>query len=423
MTTRRIDCRPTHTLSLLVLALTACAAPRAAGPGTQANSPAATPGGRPAIMSEADVKAAMDRENMNLTPTKVASGDWKLEVLSAGPVSIVSQGGLPAVDIPIGAEEPARCILMSADADLMGGVIAGIGSVQEQSKGNVKKVLPFPIGVAQEAPVMFLSAVYGTGTGVSVFTFAVHAHPQHPVMCLHNGLGFGRTFQAAVMHLFETLERGQPTPAPQLVEVWRVAIDGTDRGFTRVTIDKNAEAAWVQDSETALLVPRSATEFASEAASSEELIDSRGRLVRGAWAKAEGKTLVHKVRVSSRDKRGTYDFEGEVGGKPVKGELRSRDKGGIASSVASILRLRDLAAKPAGFDIKQDEYDPGVDPQRLTETRYVRTKTDGQGQLRVITAGRELGAELDPDGRIRDITFKEGASTVHIERIFTRGKL
>ena len=67
--------------------------------------------------------------------------------------------------------------------------------------------------------------------------------------------------------------------------------------------------------------------------------------------------------------------------------------------------------------------DPGTDPQKLTETRYVRAKGDPTGQLRIVTPARELGATMDPDGRIREITFKEGGATVHVERIYTRGKL
>jgi len=56
-------------------------------------------------------------------------------------------------------------------------------------------------------------------------------------------------------------------------------------------------------------------------------------------------------------------------------------------------------------------------------TRYTRTKSDPGGQLKVTAGEREVGATLDADGRTRDVTFKAGASTVHIERIFTRGKL
>jgi len=111
-------------------------------------------------------------------------------------------------------------------------------------------------------------------------------------------------------------------------------------------------------------------------------------------------------------------------GKPVKGELHSRDpRGGVASSLASVLRLRGLAGKPAGVDIKQEEYIPEIDPLRLTEARYTRGKGDPGGQLRVIAGEREVGTTLDADGRTRDVTFKVGTSTVHIERIFARGKL
>ncbi len=133
---------------------------------------------------------------------------------------------------------------------------------------------------------------------------------------------------------------------------------------------------------------------------------------------------MHKVQLAARDKKGLYDYEGEVGSKPVKGEMRSKDaRAGVASSLASTLRLRGVAAKPAALEIKQEEYDPGADPQKLTETRYVRAKADPAGQVRVITPIRELGTLVDPDGRIRDITFKAPNATIHLERIFTRGKL
>jgi len=409
-----------------LLGLAGCAA-HGTATGAQAKTPAqaaaAAPGG-PAITSEAQLQAALAREDANLTPTKVADADWKLEVLASAPVSVVTQNGLPAIVIPIGAEQPARCMLLGPDADPMGGVTAGLASIQKETHGALQKVVPSPIVVAQEAPAMFVSAIYGAGSGVSLFKFAIHAHPRHAVLCLHEGLGFVQTFQAACTRLFETLERGQPAPAPQLVEVSRITVDGLDWGFTRVTVDAHADAAWVQDSETTLLVPRSATDFGSETESSEELIDGHGRLVRGAWAKADGKTLVHKVQLAARDKRGTYDYQGEVGGKPVKGEVRSRDpRGGVASSLASALRLRSRATKPQAFDIKQEEYIPEIDPQRLTEARYVRAKGAPEGQLRVITGGRELGTTVDADGRTRDVTFKAGASTVRIERIFARGKL
>lgn len=415
-----------HLCALSVLTVASCAvhnAPAGTTPGG-AGTQAAAAGAPQHRMTEAEVDAAMSRENANLAPAKVASGDWKLEVLSAGPVSIISQNGKPAIDVPLGSDSAARCILLDADADVMGGLVGGLTSVKQQSQDALKKVMPSPLAVAQEAPVMFVSAIYANGPEVGLFKFALHAHPQHPVLCLQEGLGFMHTFQTATMRLFETLERGQPAPPPQLVEVARITVDGLDWGFTRTTIQKNAEAAWVQDNDTALLVPRAASEFASATEFSEELIDSHGRLVRGAWAKAEGKTLLHKVNLSARDKRGTYDYEGEVGGKPVKGELHSRDpRGGVASSLASVLRLRGLAAKPAAFDIKQEEYSPSDDPAHLVETRYVRAKTDPAGQLRIVSGGRELGAMLDADGRTHDVTFKAGTSTIHIERIFARGKL
>ncbi len=382
----------------------------------------------PVIASEADLNAALARENANLAPAKVGGPDWKAEVLAAGPVTVESQNGLPAVVIPIGSEEPVRCMLLGPDADAMAGLTGGLTSIHQETKGALQRVVPSPILVAQEAPAMFVSTIFGAGNQVNLFKFAIHAHAGHPVLCVNQGLGYVHTFQAACMRLFETLDRGQPAPAPQLVEVSRITVDGLDWGFSRLTISKNAEAAWVQDTETALLVPGSATdfgsEFRSELESSEELIDSHGRLVRGAWGKAAGKTLVHKLKLSARDKRGTYDYEGEVGGKPVKGELRSHDPhGGVASSLAAVLRLRGLAGKPAALDIKQEEYIPEIDPTRLTETRYTRTKSDPGGQLKVIAGQREAGAVVDADGRTRDVTFKAGASTIRIERIFARGKL
>jgi hypothetical protein len=378
----------------------------------------------PVISSEADLQAALARENPNLTPAKVAGGDWKLEVLAAGPMVVTTAEGAPAVNIPLGAEAAARCILLKADNDPMAGITAALSSIQTDMHGTLQKVVPSPIVVAQEAPVMFVSAVYTAGGQVGLFKFGLHAHPEHPVLCLHAGLGYVQTFQAAATRLFETLERGQPQPAPQLVEVSRITVDGLDWGFSRLTIDKHAGAAWLQDTETTLLVPRSATEFGSEMETSEELIDAKGRLVRGGWAKADGKTLLHKLHLTARDKPGVYDYEGEVAGKPVKGELRSHDpRGGVASSLASALRLRGLAGKPAGFDIKQEEYVPEIDPQRLTEARYVRAKGAPEGQLRVISGGRELGATVDAEGRTRDVTFKTGSSTIRIERVFARGKL
>jgi hypothetical protein len=419
MTPRRLALFP-----LLALGLSGCvihSTPTDPGRASASVQPA-HPG--PVIASEADLQAALARENANLAPAKVSGADWKAEVMAAGPVTVESQDGVPAVVIPIGAEEPVRCMLLGPDADAMAGLTGGLASIHQETQGAPQKVVPSPIVVAQEAPAMFVSSVYGTGGQVNLFKFGIHNHPRHPVLCLHQGLGYLHTFEAACTRLFQTLERGQPAPAPQLVEISRVTVDGLDWGFSRLTIDKNAEAAWVQDTESTLLVPRSATDFGEELDSSEELIDVHGRLVRGAWAKAEGKTLVHKVRLTARDKRGTYDYEGEVRGKPVKGELHSRDpRGGVASSLASVLRLRGLAGKPAAVDIKQEEYIPEIDPLRLTEARYTRTKGDPGGPLKVIAGEREVGATLDDDGRTRDVTFKIGTSTVRVERIFSRGKL
>ncbi|WP_437627688.1 hypothetical protein [Sorangium sp. So ce1151] len=149
------------------------------------------------------------------------------------------------------------------------------------------------------------------------------------------------------------------------------------------------------------------------------LIDPQGRLKGGVWIETSGGKANHRIELSQKANY-QYEYTGEVEGKKVEGTFTPSAKAWLASPVATASELARLLKKKGGFDLKQQEYMPGVDPTKPVDVQYLR---DASGAVTVSRKTMRLAGNLAPDGRPEALEISAGPPRLTLQRAYVRGKL
>jgi hypothetical protein len=155
-----------------------------------------------------------------------------------------------------------------------------------------------------------------------------------------------------------------------------------------------------------------------------ETIDAQDRLLRGVWVEAQGGEVSLSVTLDPvKGKAGTYRYEGKLQGKPVSGEITTKDRKPLPSSVATLKRVARDGKKAGAFSVTDQRYSPNLDPTRLLEMKYFRAANDSPKSFRFEAGSLKVSGVLDDQGLIERAELPAGAATLTFRREVQRGKL
>jgi hypothetical protein len=153
-----------------------------------------------------------------------------------------------------------------------------------------------------------------------------------------------------------------------------------------------------------------------------EVLDDNDRMKSGVWVEASGGEIGMQFKLE-RDKGKSYRFEGELAGKKLHGDVKSKDAKGLSSSVSSAQRLALESQKSGDFRFVEQRYSPDLDPTRTIEFTFSRAKGDPKDAFHFEAGKFKVSGELDEAGLVKLAQVPLGKATITFRREFIRGKL
>ncbi len=404
---------------LLVLPLSLLAGCGGSTGAAPAESPA--PSAAPAAQEPFDLDKALAREVDELPAHEVRAADWSARAFGAGEPQIEQKEKLVAITIPLGTGSPVECFVYSAMLD-SGEVIRNFVELLDPAKVEVSRVVPWEVSVHRESPAVFVQALYvaptAAGKAAGLLKIALHADRAHPIACLHDEVGYVRTFERLAKGIFDSFDSKSAAPRSEYTDTVILRIGKVPVGFETSDLfkDEGGQRRWL--SRAATLLPRDPKSLHIEDDASNVLIDAQGRLKGGVWIESEGGKTNHRIELSQKTNY-QYEYSGEVEGKKVQGTFTPSAKAWLASPVATASELaRRLKKGP--FDLKQQEYMPSIDPTKPVDVQYAR---DASGSVTVSLGTMRLVGKVAPDGRPEAFELSPGPPGFTLQRAYARGKL
>lgn len=405
-------------LFVLPLALLAgCGGSTGAAP---AESPAPSPA--PAAQEPFDLEKALAREADDLPAHEVRAADWSARAFGAGEPKIEQKEKLIAITIPLGTDSAVECFVYNTMLD-SGEVIRNFIDLLDPAKVEVSRVVPWEVSVHRESPAVFVQALYlaptAAGKAAGLLKIALHADRAHPIACLHDEVGYVRTFERLAKGLFDSFESKSAAPRSEYTDTVILRVDKVPVGFETSDLfkDEGGQRRWL--SRSATLLPRDPKSLDIEDDASNVLIDAQGRVKGGVWIESSGGKANHRIELSQKANY-QYAYSGEVEGKQVQGTFTPSAKAWLVSPVATASELARLLKKKGPFDLKQQEYAPSVDPTKPVDVQYAR---DASGSVTVSLGTMRLVGNLAPDGRPEAFELSAGPPRLTLQRAYARGKL
>jgi hypothetical protein len=332
--------------------------------------------------------------------------------------------GIAVVEIPIGTQAAIRCQVFPETVDPAG----IIQSVIKGSAGKVeyKAVAPSGIHVVAGAPAAFVDTLYLAdaegGKAAGSVLLAVHARESRSLLCIHDELGYRKTFEQVSKAFFGSFkEANAPKSAATYMEISKVRIDEQDVGFSVSRMlpgEKPALRRYV--SIDAAFIPTSPKDVMFQDTYTIYDFGKDDQLLSGTWVEGSAGEITLKIALK-RDDSGKYKYAGEVSGKPLQGELDTSK--GLSTSVNMAALLKKKLKAGAPFEETLYEYTPSIDPTATIPVKYSHAKGAPPRQVVVQTGERVFTAEIDEDGMPKTGSFDFGKRKMVITREQVDGHL
>ncbi|MGK4004572.1 hypothetical protein WMF31_18205 [Sorangium sp. So ce1036] len=405
-------------LTALSLALLAGCGGSAASTGAREPEPAPAP----ASQEPFDLEKALAREASGLSARDVRTAAWSVRALAAGAPRVVEKDKMVSLSIPIGTASPVECFVYSSMLD-SGEAIRQFIQLLDPGKAEIARIQPWEASVHRESPAMFVQALYlaatERGKAAGLLKIAMHADRAHPIACVHDELGYVRTFERLSKELFDSLEARDARPKPEYTETLILRVGEVPIGFETSDLlkDEGGQRRWF--TRATMLAPTDPKTLRIEDEASNVLVDAAGRLRGGVWIESSEGKANHRIELSQKANF-QYEYSGEVEGKKVQGTFSPAAKAWLPSPIGTASALARLLKKKGSFDFKQQEYAPSIDPTKPVDVRYQR---DASGTVSVSVRTMRLVGSLAPDGRPESFEVASGPPKLTLQRAYVRGKL
>ncbi|MFZ5439352.1 MAG: hypothetical protein ACOZQL_05050 [Myxococcota bacterium] len=412
------------------LFLVACATTQSAGPAPAAPPKESAPPPAPVVKEKtpeerkAELMAAFARESTPQAEQTFSVGEQRVTVESATPVAPKrNEGSSVQVELGLGASQPVTCFVYERGLDV--GTLATRMAKSLTGDTSLSSVRVSDITVVEKSPATFLELGYLAGKpGAQVLgqlKLMFYSSDESPLMCLHDEPGYVQSFKRITSTFAAAMARA--LTSPEVKYDWRsvsvMRVKGAPIGFERTAWMTRSDGDRVSMSVTAMLVPRSATEFLStDGVTVTKFAKKDGRVIEKTEVSLNGGELERKLTLT-RTKKG-YHYEGTAQGKELAGDLVPTDAKGLLSDLLVAQKAKALTAAKPSFTY--EEYSPGANPAALTKTVVTRDASVPRGVI--IEAGpMKMNTVLDEAGMPQRLTLNAGPVVMELDRVFSEGKV
>ncbi len=409
-----LDLRRYSSLATLIVPLLACSSAQdkpaqSAAPGASAKQGEA---------KAASPEALLAREAQGLTAHRFDQDDIHAEIPSSGPPTLGNDGGVPRVSIPIGTEAAIHCFIYPQDADPGGTLYSIVENLKRQF--SVKALGLGPVEVVREAPVTKLELAYVAEHDklVGQIKLAFHARIGGTSMCMHDEVGYEKTFGQVYQSFFASLEQRAAPFKPAYVEVVATELNGAPAGYERsFVIDDQGKRRLLS---TGLVFGlRSATELVTQDYSSSVIVDGSQRIEAGRWVESRNGKLALDVELTHLGGP-RYAYRGGRMGKALKGELSVKDEKGLPSSLWTQNELKQRLAAGGAFSFSIEQYRPSENPGAALLMEFIHNADDPPHTVRTRVSGVDAISTVDEQGREQRSEINDSGMKLVLERVFPR---
>jgi hypothetical protein len=380
------------------------------------------------------LRDARAREAKSLKPAEIQSKDGWFKVRTPGKLvnTIEKVEGSYSVQLEIGDKSNVHCEIFPEGIDLANGLRVTLDNALkaiESTHGKIEARGLEGSDAGSHGPVPYISLswlyrVAGAQGGLlgNLKQFVMEKG-KHGVYCVHDDLGYNRTFAAITQAFAESLETQEPAAQPHFVEISTATMSGTEIGVAISTLVRDSEGDTQARQSTSLLIATNDGAVQSQDSTQINWIRPDGSLINAVNTDVSNGELSNSLALKHEE--GGWLVEGEVQGKAVKTSLPKDAQPGNWLSQAQQLRTLLAEPNPVGRDHSMGIW-LGENPAVLTvaKTRILARQGDKE-----FTARGEIGnisANLTLDkatGTASGADLKVGPVNMKLERVYVSGSL
>lgn len=409
----------------LLLVLLACSFAVGCATSKEAAAPAETPAPAaeaPPEQPKVDLEAMAAREAAPLARKQVQSPDgvFKLTAELSGEPTFTAEGeGMHSVTLPVGTGGPLSCYVYQDRIDPAGAlstVVASIGG----GPAKIQRIVPMEVAVVAERPVMFLRLDYVAqteqGLAAGQVKLAATGGETGSLMCVHDELGYSKSFVRWVSGIVETLERpGVTEEKPKFREVQVTHMNELPVGFSERVFYVRKDGR-VLETYSSMLLPRTQTEVVASDSASAEKVDAKGLLTEVVYFKSMNNEVSSQLTLK-KGKKGSYQYSGTWETKPLEGTFTS--KAPLQGDVLHWQKVRELF-KGKKESVSLPSYSPSTDPTNVSTVIYRKDPSLERG-LTIEVGPVSMKAVADEHGMMQRSELSMGRVNILSERTFLSG--
>jgi len=381
----------------------------------------ATSGQAAAPVALADLRA---RETVGLGEMPVVAGDgtWRGALLSKSKPTVErSNNDIYQVKANIGASSEMQCTVFSSD--LSGGIWLSAVLDGARKSVNMINVEPKGIEVIGNHVGMDVVGTYTaetkTGKAIGEIKIFILSGSDRGFVCFHDELGYTKTFGASARSLAKSFELLHEPWQIEGLEISRAEIDEHPVGFNQHYWVRMPNGVQLAMSRSLITHQSAPGELSTEDEIIIEGLGSDNRVVSAQYQSWVGATEAYKIKLNHQE-NGRFKYEGAAHGKPLSGEMVTKDRKAIESSVVTEKRIAEALKKKAQSKVKWEEYLPDSDPTRFQTIEA--TVFPGERRLEARKDKMTSYQWLDDRGTTERMMMNLGRSKLNIVRLVRKGQ-
>jgi hypothetical protein len=373
-----------------------------------------------------DFGSMLEREVEPLTPAAFASKDGSIKgtMETKQPLRVEPREGFTEVTAPIGSAVPMSCMVYDSDLHVGAALSNVLNHLASQNKARIAQVSVDNVEAFADAAAVYATVLYKTDQkgkeAAGTVKLFFHGSFEHGTMCLHDEVGFRKTFARVTRGFVESLKYPVQLGTTKMVEVVKVLLGDKPVGYSQSLVVEAKNGVTLSVSSSARVLQVAPTEFSTSDSTTILGLDADRRILSGNYTALEGNSETLALTLE-RGEKGKYHYKGTVRQKPIDGTFTSKDKKGLLSPLAHELEAAEVARAKKSKQFKYEDYSPESDP---TKTEPVTASVDGaKGSLQLKLGEIVVNESLADDGFAQKGEIQLGKITLTLQRLVRTGSL
>jgi hypothetical protein len=354
----------------------------------------------------------------------VTPGDdfFSAQVVGSESPEVTVHEGFYQVTVPIATDTPAECFVYHDALD----TAATLSELIEQPLSDMPRteILKIDAGTFGQVPYLYQERLYLTEEkAAGVLKGIVIPFESSMLACLHDEAGYSETFRQMADSFATTLVlRDEPREDLVHEEVLLWQLRDMNIGYTVNRAGRDSEGDIRSTVESAILLPRSASETMARDEYNVVYEQGNGDLISGRYAEAENGEVKVSINLD-RIEQGGYQVAGTFQGKEINAPLQSTS--GVVGPYyqhREMLRAANPASgQPRGMSI--DAYIPSANPLQTVSFDLNPTgeRVDGLPEYELSFSGVTGTGVVDDKGQ-KSMTVKMGPLELQLSRAYVNSQ-